>query len=180
MFLLANSAPLFKAALIERIRGALRTPPEHGKAAYLGASNGDVPAFYGMFDAAMEKLGIAERMHVHAEPTSEEMRFLSSADLVLLAAGNVEAGWRAFEREGIDRVVRERQAAGAVLVGTSAGSIHMGTVAAFDPAVPLLSFVPYALDAHADVSLTRRVGARGRDSIVEQEEGAPSTSARAA
>ena len=152
LVLLADSRPLFEPSLIERIHQALqsRTSPEQAKAAYLGASNGDVPRFYEIFEAAMDKLAIGSRMHVTAEPTPEAIAFLRDADLLLLAGGDVEPGWRSFERTGINHIVRERRDAGAILIGTSAGSVQMGTVADFDPSLPLFSFLPYAIDAHAE------------------------------
>lgn len=150
LFLLADSRLLFDERFTTRIARALRKEARHATAAYLGASNGDVPEFFEIFSAAMDRMGVGTRMHVHAEPSRAEMAFLASADLVVLAGGDVARGWKAFERAGLVESLRTRHAASAVLVGVSAGAVHLGTAAAFDPEVPLLSFVPHAISVHEE------------------------------
>lgn len=148
LFLVADSRPLFDDRFAARITKALPSPAVSAKAAYLGAANGDAPEPFDLFCAVMDRIGVRERMHVHAAPTEREKEFLAAADLLLLAGGDVAAGWRAFEKAGIVDVLRARHAAGALLVGVSAGAVHIGTAAAFDPDVKLLSLVPYAVCVH--------------------------------
>src|SRR2546423_9704340 len=92
LYLLADSQLLFlretEHAFMNRIREALdSTDP---KAAYLGASNGDDPAFYSIFEAAMQSIGISQCRMVPVHPSADDLAFLQSADLVLLAGGDVE------------------------------------------------------------------------------------------
>lgn len=96
------------------------------RAAYVGASNGDDPAFYSIFQGAMEAVGIGERRMVLAHLPAEDREFLERADLVLLAGGDPVRGWRAFEESGIGELVVSRYWAGATLVGVSAGAVQLG------------------------------------------------------
>jgi hypothetical protein len=145
-FLFADSQLLFRDEIVRRIVAAL--PRQGGGAAYLGASNGDDPEFFALFEAAMERTGIPMRKHVTAAPKAEELAFLDRAELVLLAGGDVARGWRAFVDAGIDARLRAAIARDAVLVGVSAGAVQLGTAAAFDPGVALLGLVPHAVDVH--------------------------------
>ena len=102
------------------------------RAAYVGASNGDDPAFYSIFTAAMDGLGIGERRMVLSSFPSEDRDWLQSADLIVLAGGDPLQGWRIFTQSGMDEILRERHFAGAVLLGVSAGAVQLGWL--IDPA----------------------------------------------
>lgn len=171
LFLLSDSQLLFWADedghFIDRI--VAYTGPGAPRAAYLGASNGDDPDFYGLFVAAMEGIGPAECRLVRARPSDEDRAFLDRADVVLLAGGDVERGWRAFEASGLRAAVERRYHAGAVLIGVSAGAVQLGTAgwprrnpgAAF----PTWGLAPFVVDAHAEdedwAALRSVVRARG-------------------
>ena len=176
LFLLADSQLLFWAdgdePFIDRI--AACTGPAAPRAAYLGASNGDNPDFYSIFLAALESIGPAECRLIPAEPSEDEMAFLESADVILLAGGDVEVGWRAFTASGVREVVERRYHAGAVLIGVSAGAVQLGNAgwAEGDPesAFQTWGLVPFVVDAHAEdedwaalkaVIRARGSGARG-------------------
>ena len=171
LFLLADSQLLFWAAddgsFIDRI--VTYTRPGAPRAAYLGASNGDDPDFYSIFLAAMEGVGPAECRMIPAEPADEDRAFLDSADLVVLAGGDVERGWRAFEASGVRAAVERRYQAGAVLVGVSAGAVQLGTAGwpegRPDAAFATWGLAPFVVDAHAEdegwASLRAVVRARG-------------------
>jgi hypothetical protein len=176
LFLLADSQLLFWAdedgAFIDRI--AACTGPGAPRAAYLGASNGDNPDFYSIFLAAVEALGPAECRMIPAEPSDAECAFLESADVVLLAGGDVEHGWLAFTESGVGEVVERRYREGAVLIGVSAGAVQLGTAGwpegDPDAAFPTWGFAPFVVDAHAEdedwatlrsVVRARGAGARG-------------------
>lgn len=154
LFLLADSQLLFAPEVARRIAAA--APVEAPRAAYLGASNGDLPEFYTLFLAAMEPLGSGARAAVGARPSADALRFLEGAEVVVLAGGDVERGWRAFEHGGVRERVAERRAAGAVLVGVSAGAVQLGAAGwpegapagAFD----CWGFAPFVVDAHAEAS----------------------------
>jgi cyanophycinase-like exopeptidase len=176
LFLLADSQLLFWADddghFIDRI--AAYTGPGAPRAAYLGASNGDIPDFYGIFVAAIEGIGPAECRMIPTEPSDEERAFVEAADVILLAGGDVERGWRAFEASGMRDLVERRYWEGAVLVGVSAGAVQLGS-AGWPEGDPGAAFgtwglAPFVVGAHAedddwaelrDVVRARGEGARG-------------------
>lgn len=171
LFLLADSQLLFwrdaAGSFVDRI--AAYTGPAAPRAAYLGASNGDQPEFYSIFLAAIEAIGPAECRMIPGTPSDEERAFVEAADVILLAGGDVDVGWRAFEASGMRAVVERRYREGAVLVGVSAGAVQLGTAGwpAGDPDNPFATwgFAPFVVDAHAEADewadLRTIVGARG-------------------
>jgi cyanophycinase-like exopeptidase len=128
LFLLADSQLLFHrdggALVLDRARAEL--PAESPRAAYLGASNGDERAFYDIFVAAMEGVGVRASRMIPASPSAEDRAFLDDADLILLAGGDAARGLRAFHEAGLVDRILARYAAGAVLVGVSAGAAQLG------------------------------------------------------
>lgn len=160
IYLLADSQLLFprppEASVLEPVRAGIGA--EHPRAAYLGAANGDEPAFYEIFAAAMENVGITDCRMVHARPSPGELSFLESADVVLLAGGDVRQGWNAFTACGVDDALRRRHAAGAALIGVSAGAVHLGefgwTAGDSSPEAlfSTLALAPWVVDAHAEDS----------------------------
>ena len=171
IFLLSDSQLLFwgddDGQFIDRI--AAYTGPGAPRAAYLGASNGDNPDFYFIFLAALEGIGPAECRMIPAEPSVEDWAFLEAADVVLVAGGDVERGWHAFEASGVRAAVERRYHAGAVLIGVSAGAVQLGTVGwpegSPDAAFPTWGLAPFVVDAHAEdedwAALRAVVHARG-------------------
>ena len=160
IYLLADSQLLFwggegGAPFLRMVRDAL--PAVSPRAAYLGASNGDNPDFYSIFVAAMEGISITDTRMIPASPSPDDLAFLEAADLVLLAGGDVEKGWRAFQTSGIKDAVVRRYYGGALLVGVSAGAVQMGLVGwsaggprGTDVLVDTFKFLPYVVDAHAE------------------------------
>lgn len=156
LFLLADSQLLFWAdedgAFIDRI--AAYTGPGAPTAAYLGASNADNPDFYSIFLAAIEGIGPAECRMIGSVPSAEERAFVETADVILLAGGDVALGWRAFEASGMRDLVERRYWEGAVLVGVSAGAVQLGTAGwpegAPDAAFGTWGLAPFVVDAHAE------------------------------
>jgi hypothetical protein len=156
LFLLADSQLLFAGtggpSILERVRRLLPSSP---RAAYLGAANGDDPAFYDLFAAAMDGAGITERRLVGSLYGDDDRAWLAAAHLVVLSGGDVERGWRIFEQSGIREALHERYAAGAVLLGVSAGAVHLGW--------DYLHLVPARIGAHAEADgwsdLRRRMAA---------------------
>lgn len=127
--LLADSQLLFwkpeeGESFARRLRGMIRA--ERPRAAYIGASNGDEPAFYELFRGAMEAAGIFETRMIPSEPSETDWDFFDASDLVLLAGGDVAQGWRTFKKNGLKQKIIERYYAGAVLVGVSAGAVQLG------------------------------------------------------
>src|SRR4051794_32738630 len=62
-------------------------------AAYIGASNGDNPDFYAIFQSAMDGIGVSNVRMILSSFSVEDRAFLEGSDIILLAGGDVEAGW---------------------------------------------------------------------------------------
>jgi peptidase E len=128
VFLVAESRLLFSTdharPISQRIRDAVER--EQPTAAYIGASNGDDPAFYGIIEAAMDLVGVGDRRMVRADFARDDVRFLESADIILLFGGDPALGWRAMERADVVQLIRDRYCAGPVLIGVSAGAVLLG------------------------------------------------------
>lgn len=128
MFLLADSQLLFwkdgDALFLDRVREALGGRPL--QAAYLGASNGDVPDYYEIFVAAMEGIGVRDCRMIPVAPSDADRAFFEAADVILLAGGDADRGYRAFQDNGLAERILARYAAGAVLIGISAGAMLLG------------------------------------------------------
>ena len=158
IFLLADSRLLFwreedGRRFLDRARALIDAdqtgrPP---KAAYLGASNGDVPEFYDLFLAAVAEIGIRDCRHIPARPSPEDLAFLDEADLILLAGGDVRRGWTAFEESGVKDKLSERYYAGALLIGISAGAVQLGLKGWDEEGLfDTLRLVPFVVDAHGE------------------------------
>ena len=128
IFLFADSQILFwredDELFLERLRREL--PEENPRAAYIGASNGDNPVYYEIFEAAMDSIGVTERRMISSSFGAEDREYLEQADLVLLAGGGVERGWKVIESTGMRDVLAQRHLEGVVLVGVSAGAVQLG------------------------------------------------------
>jgi peptidase E len=129
LLLLADSQMLFwkehdERFLARMVRSA-SVFPHHAKAAYLGASNGDAPEFFELFQAAFADLGFARCMHGHAEPSAAERAFLAEADVISLAGGDAVVGSRVLEAAQLTGMLRARWSSGALLVGVSAGAMQL-------------------------------------------------------
>lgn len=130
LFLLSDSQSLFRngsdtllPALQESAQIAERNVT---RAAYIGASNGDAPEFFELFVAAMDHVNLHESRMIRAEFGSDDRAFLESADLLLLAGGDVDDGLEIMKRTGMDAAITSRYYSGAVVVGVSAGAVQLG------------------------------------------------------
>lgn len=101
-------------------------PVHQLKAAYIGASNGDNPAFFELFKEAMARLSIENCRFISADFAEESISFLRSADVIMLAGGDTEAGWKAMQDNEIPLLLIECYNQGAILMGVSAGAIQLG------------------------------------------------------
>jgi len=154
LYLLADSQLLFVKgggdSLAERIRADLDSA--NPKAAYIGASNGDQPEFYSLFQAAMESMGISNCRLVPSQPSREDISFLENADLIVLSGGDVERGWHVFEQNGLKELVPRKRFDGAVLMGVSAGAVQLGLGCLSNAAQPksldMFRFAPFYVGAH--------------------------------
>lgn len=156
IYLLADSQLLFwreeDPPFLERIAQLVRG--DSTKAAYIGASNGDKPEFYSIFEAAMDSVGIRNHRMILSAFPDDDRTYLDSADIVLLAGGDVQQGWKVFQEVGIGDSILKRYNEGAVLVGVSAGAVQLGLFGwpegDFAPAdvFETLKLVPFVVSAH--------------------------------
>jgi peptidase E len=167
LLLLADSQLLFRREgdrpLLAGVLSALGDGPL--KAAYLGASNGDVRDFYDIFVAAMEGVGVGDTKMIMTVPSDEERAYLEEASIVLLAGGDAARGYRAFEASGLKDRILARYAAGAVLIGISAGAMLLGMLGWSGQEAPFDAFglAPFVVGAHGEpdwAELTRVVESR--------------------
>ena len=129
LYLLADSQLLFwkrqdRPLLEAALDGLARDTPL--SAAYIGASNGDRPEFYGIFAAAVDAIGITDRRMIDSSFGPGDRAFLERAQLIVLAGGDVRLGWTTFEKAGMKDAILDRYARGAILVGISAGAVQLG------------------------------------------------------
>lgn len=125
------------------------------QAAYIGASNGDRVEYYGIFEAAMDAVGITHRRMIDSSFDADDRAFLRRAQLIVLAGGDVRLGWSTFERTGMKDVIVERYVHGAILVGVSAGAVQLGRYAVVEAPgsrktelFEVLKLVPVVIDTH--------------------------------
>lgn len=133
------------------------TVPASTKAAYIGASNGDDPQFYSIFEAAMENISIHDRRMIPSSFSSVDESFLNEADVILLAGGDVERGWRVFNEAGLTELVIRRYYQGAVLIGISAGAVQLGLCGlvqeggSLNKLIDTFKLVPFIIGAHEEM-----------------------------
>jgi len=158
LYLLADSQLLFwkdgNRLFLERIREQLDS--SNPTAAYIGASNGDNPEFYSIFQAAMASIDLHSCCLIPSSPSGKDKAFLASASLVLLAGGDAEQGWKVFEQNGLKDLIAQKRYDGAVLVGVSAGAAQIGRGTLLQAAtmkeLPLFQLAPFYVDAHQEQS----------------------------
>ena len=183
IFLLADSQLLFWSRdgdlFLDRARNLLVS--DEPKAAYLGASNGDRPEFYQLFEAAMQGIGISDCRMIPSEPSTEDLELFDQADLILLAGGDVERGWSTFERNGLKHKVIERYYRGALLIGISAGAVQLGLHGLRQTDSPervdlfeTFKLIPLLIDVHQEPDWPRLAGAMPEVGELTQGLGIPS------
>jgi cyanophycinase len=154
LYLLADSQPLFwrSGAFLRGVcQAGGSTKPN---VAYVGASNGDSSEAYGIFEAAFDQVDTTSTHWVRAAFCAEDRRFLESADVIVLAGGDVEAGWNAFSETGMRDVIETRYRAGAVLIGVSAGAVQFGKYASLPDAhgsqklLQTFGLIDFLVDVH--------------------------------
>jgi peptidase E len=152
LVLLGDSRPLFSKMLLAYMQ---RRWPHIAdvRAVYLGAANGDETAYFELFAGAMDAHGIRYVTHVRCDDVSTHA-LVDAAELVFLAGGDPLRGLRSLIAHGLLERVVARHRAGAMLIGSSAGSMLLGArvwdgenVASIVDGARL---VPFAMDAHAE------------------------------
>lgn len=165
IYLFADSQLLFwrdaDQLFLESVRNLIER--HQPKAAYIGASNGDDPAFYALFEGAMEGIGIHHCCMISSQLSEAEASFLDEADLILLAGGDVQRGWEAFKKNGVREIVVKRYFEGAVLIGISAGSVQLGWFGwpegelTENQLFDTFKLVPFVVDAHDEKNAWRNL-----------------------
>lgn len=157
IYLLADSRLLFwkrpDGSLFLR-EVAEATEVQCPSAAYIGASNDDSLEFYhGIFEPAMQQIRSSECRMILKRPSAEDAKFLENADIVLLAGGSVEKGWRAFAENGLQQLIPRCFMEGAVLIGVSAGAVQIGRGGLAEDGTTLLEtfgLLPFYVGAHEE------------------------------
>ncbi len=126
-YLFADSQLLFwqdrSQPFLASVREHCRESP---RAAYIGAANGDRPEFYSLFVAAMQGIGVDDCHMIRASLPPEDASVLASADIILLAGGEVDLGCRMMTETGAGELIQRRYQQGCVLIGISAGAVQLG------------------------------------------------------
>jgi cyanophycinase len=156
IYLLADSRLLFwqrpdGSLFLKEVAQA--TNVERPSAAYIGASNDDNLEFYhGIFEPAMQQIECGECRMILKRPSANDAKFLERAEIILLAGGSVEKGWRAFEQNGLQQLIPRRFVEGAVLVGVSAGAVQLGRgwLAENGTLLQTFSLLPFFVSAHEE------------------------------
>lgn len=182
IYLLADSSLLFSPGedgrtLAQSIRASLDDRLENKDAptaAYIGASNRDEPAFYEIFEAAMDAASITERRMIRSRYSAMDDVCLNASDLIVLAGGDVAHGRHVMQSTGMCDVIVQRYLAGAVLVGVSAGAVQLGLEGVVDggevdesarASFETFRLVPFVIDVHDEnrgwERLQERVRSRG-------------------
>ena len=145
LFWRENGQLVLERIIKEWMRGQL-------KAAYVGASNGDQPEFYEIFVAAMEGLGIFDCRMIPSVLSEGDIAFINHAEIILLAGGDVEAGWRVFLNNGLSENIVRRYSEGALLIGVSAGAVQLGLcgLATDGSRIETFKLVPFIIGAHEE------------------------------
>ncbi len=153
VYLFADSQLLFLQtgphAVMPSIRQQL--PASDVKAAYIGAANGDAPEYFALFQAAMAQIGIHNCRAIPATLGETDADYVAQAALILLAGGDVARGWQAMQANGLDKLIPRCHAAGALLIGISAGAVQLGRCGMHEhdgSLFPTFGIVPYLIDAH--------------------------------
>lgn len=154
IFLLADSELLFCRENGQLLLGRVieECKRDHLKAAYIGASNGDHPDFYAIFVAAMGGVGVSNCRMISSKLSEADLAFLNDAEIILLAGGDVEAGWRVFLANGLSEHIVRRYSEGASLIGISAGAVQLGLcgLAADGSLIETFALVPFVIGAHEE------------------------------
>jgi peptidase E len=158
IYLFADSQLLFWRDKGTLFLDAIRQPivPAAPKAAYIGASNGDDPKFYSIFEAAMENIGIRDCRMILSSFTSIDESFMKEADIILLAGGDVERGWTVFSQTGLKELIIKRYYEGAVLIGVSAGAVQLGLFGllqeeeSLNKLIDTFKLAPFIIGAHEE------------------------------
>jgi cyanophycinase len=156
VYLFADSELLFWKCRGKPFLDSIRTclGPDVPKAAYIGASNGDVEEFYAIFEAAMDGIDVGQRRMIRSSFSTGDRDFLRETHVIVLAGGDVLRGWKIFVETGLRDEIIDRYQSGAVLIGISAGAVQLGSHAIVErdessrELIETFNLVPAIVDVH--------------------------------
>ncbi len=131
------------------------------KAAYIGASNDYKPEYYEIFVSAMTQIKIKNCRMIPSHPSPEDKKFLSKADIILLAGGDVEKGLKIIKNNGLHEIILEQYYNGAIIIGVSAGAVQLGLkgwrVSKENNfyLIETIKIIPYVIDVHDEGDWSR-------------------------
>ena len=124
------------------------------RVAYVGASNADGLEYYhDIFEPAMQEIRSCQCRMILTRPLPEEGNFLQKAEVIVLAGGSVEAGWRAFVQNGFRELILRRFYEGVTLIGVSAGAVQLGQGGLTEEGTTLLKtfgLLPFYVSVHEE------------------------------
>src|SRR5258708_13129437 len=127
IYLLADSQLLFwnktDRPPLQRVRDEIESAAP--TAAYIGASNGDIPEYFSLFQGAMEQVEISNCRMIRSKLTQEDKAFVEQADLLLLAGGEGELGWRVFQKNARKEIIPRPPIEAPLLLATPACPVHI-------------------------------------------------------
>ncbi len=74
----------------------------------------------------MDNIDTHESKMIKSSFPDEDRDFLESADLILLAGGDFEAGWEILRETGMAEIISRKYYEGAVILSVSAGALQLG------------------------------------------------------
>lgn len=158
LLLMAGKAAGPRDTVLEEMLASL---PRSPGVAYVGAANGDSPAFFARMRGLLLASGAGRVEGIVFKARTEPDKVLRDADLVYISGGDVEEGMRVLRESGGGRVLRKLFDGGMPFMGLSAGTILLGRawVRWRDPEddgtaelFPCLGFCPFILDTHDEDS----------------------------
>lgn len=107
----------------QKVAGQVSERPDFG--VYIGASNHNEPAFYEMASEAMKDFGVQQTLFLRTglEDLAQYRDRIPS--IILLSGGDVAAGWALLKQPSIARWLVSCFQQGSLLLGISAGAIHL-------------------------------------------------------
>ena len=138
LLLLADSQLLFRPEQLPWI--AEHFAGRYPRAAYIGAANGNRPAYFDLACAGLDALVGQSVPAIFIRDESDLPAF--PVDILILAGGSVVAGWQFLQREPVKAWLETmRTQPGGLVIGVSAGAIHMAR--GCDPESPVPSAQAY-------------------------------------
>jgi len=112
----------------------------------------------------MEAIGIADRRMIRSAFSAADESFVNAADIILLAGGDVERGWKRFNEVGLKDLVIKKYYEGSLLLGVSAGAVQLGLFGlveaegSFNRLFDTFQLVPFIIGAHEEKEEWRSLG----------------------